>query len=156
MELNERFVRRLEERFATEPDFHAVSGRARVLHQRVEQLPAGQPYDVIISGLPLNNFSVADVEQILAALEKLLRPGGTLSFFEYLAIRPIRAVVSTREQRQRLRGIGEALDRMLSAHEIRRTWVLPNLPPACVHHVRVGTPQPVGCDDLPKHAANGG
>ena len=60
----------------------------------MEDLPADEPYDLIISGLPLNNFSVADVERILEVMHRLLRPGGTLSFFEYIAIRPARALVS--------------------------------------------------------------
>ena len=94
VELNDRFVAHLRERFEREPAFQAVEPRSRVLHQPLETLPADAPYDLIISGLPLNNFSVAAVEEILAAYRRLLRPGGTLSFFEYIAIRRARAVVS--------------------------------------------------------------
>ena len=95
-----------------------------MLHQRVEDLPADAQYDLIISGLPLNNFTVADVEQILAVLLRLLSPGGTLSFFEYIAIRPARALVSGPAERARLRGIGRALASLLGPHEIRRDCVL--------------------------------
>ena len=68
VELNGTFVRQLQGRFETEPLFQAVADRARVLHCPVEELPHDRTYDVIVSGLPLNNFSAGVVEQILAAL----------------------------------------------------------------------------------------
>jgi phospholipid N-methyltransferase len=137
VELNEQFVDRLKERFASEDPFRAVAPRTRILHQSVESLSQDRPYDLIVSGLPLNNFSVADVRSILAALVRLLAPGGMLSFFQYIAIRPARALVSGPAERARLRGIGEALGELLGPNEIRRDWVWPNIPPAWVHHVRV-------------------
>jgi phospholipid N-methyltransferase len=136
VELNEEFVRRLNARFETEPSFQRVASRSRVLHQRVETLADGEPYDVIVSGLPLNNFAVADVEHLLDVLMRLLKPGGTLSFFEYLAIRRARSIVSSGQERARLKGIGRALDKVLNPHEFRCDWVWPNVPPAAVHHVR--------------------
>jgi len=137
VELNQQFVDRLKERFASEDLFRAVAPQTRILHQSVESLSQDQPYDLIISGLPLNNFSVADVRSILAALVRLLAPGGMLSFFQYIAIRPARALVSGPAERARLRGISEALGELLGPNEIRRDWVWPNIPPAWVHHVRV-------------------
>jgi phosphatidylethanolamine/phosphatidyl-N-methylethanolamine N-methyltransferase len=136
VELNETFVRQLRGRFQTEPAFQRVSARSRVLHCPVEELPRHQGYQVIVSGLPLNNFSVADVEHILAALVELLAPGGILSLFEYIAVRQARAIISGRAERARLRGIGQTLRGMLDAHEIRRDAVWWNVPPAWVHHVR--------------------
>jgi phospholipid N-methyltransferase len=139
VELNDEFVRRLNSRFESEPRFRDVASRSRVMHQRVESLEGGEPYDVIVSGLPLNNFAVADVEHILDVLLRLLKPGGTLSFFEYLAIRRARALVTSGEERVRLKGIGRALDKVLTPHEFRCNWVWPNVPPAAVHHVRIAT-----------------
>jgi phospholipid N-methyltransferase len=137
VELNAAFVRRLRERFAAEEPFRSRSTRLRVVHGRLEELPRDGQYDLIVSGLPLNNFAVADVEQILTAYGGLLRPGGVLSFFEYLAIRPARALVSSRLERARLRGVGRLLAQLLGPHEIRRDCIWPNLPPAWVHHVRL-------------------
>lgn len=137
VELNDQFVAHLRECFHSDPHFQPVAERAQVLHCPIEQLPAKPTYDVIVSGLPLNNFSSALVEQILAALTGLLNPQGTLSFFEYIAIRHARALVSSRQERQRLRGISNALNTVLQGNEIRRDWVWPNVPPAWVHHVRM-------------------
>jgi phospholipid N-methyltransferase len=137
VELNDEFVRRLNVRFETDASFRRVAPRSRVLHQRVEALAGEGPYDVIVSGLPLNNFAVADVEHILDVLVGLLRPGGTLSFFEYLAIRRVRSVVSRREERARLQGISRVMSKVLGPYEFRCDWVWSNVPPAAVHHVRL-------------------
>ncbi len=136
VELNDEFVRFLRNRFDSEEPFRRVAARSRVLHQPVEDLLGEGQYDLIISGLPLNNFAVAQVEQILDVLLRLLRPGGTLSFFEYIAIRRARALVSGRQERTRLQGIDQALARVVRPHEVRCDWVWPNVPPACVHHLR--------------------
>jgi phospholipid N-methyltransferase len=137
VELNGRFVERLRHRFQTDATFQFAADRSRVLHCAVEELPRQPTYDLIISGLPLNNFAVADVKEILAALTGLLQPGGTLSFFQYIAIRRARALVSGRAERARLREIGEAMGVLLNAREIRRDWVWLNVPPAWVHHLRL-------------------
>lgn len=136
IELNDNFVAHLGKRFREEPSFRAAADRCEVIHGRLEDLPQDRRYDLIISGLPLNNFTVDSVENILGIYQKLLKPGGTLSFFEYIAIRTVRAVVSNKSERQRLRGIGQALHGVLHHQEIRRDWVWPNVPPAWVHHVR--------------------
>ena len=99
VELNESFVDRLRERFASEPPFREVSTQTRVLCSRVETLDGDQSYDLIVSGLPLNNFSVADVQTILSAFGRLLKPGGVISFFEYVAIRTARGIVSRPKER---------------------------------------------------------
>jgi phospholipid N-methyltransferase len=136
VELNEDFVRHLQRRFESEPAFKAVAQRTQIEHCRLEDLPAEKRYRVIISGLPLNNFAVAEVEKILGIFQRLLAPGGTLSFFEYIAIRRAKAMVSGPQGRARLHGIGKVLNRTLQGREIRRDWVWPNVPPAWVHHVR--------------------
>jgi phosphatidylethanolamine/phosphatidyl-N-methylethanolamine N-methyltransferase len=137
VELNDTFVDRLNRRFVAEPAFQAVADRARVLHCPVEDLPRSDRYDLIVSGLPLNNFAAADVERILATLAELLAPGGTLSFFEYIAVRSARTLISGKTERARLRGIGKALHAVLDGREIRREAVWLNVPPAWVHHVRI-------------------
>ncbi|HVC94790.1 MAG TPA: methyltransferase [Pirellulales bacterium] len=140
VEVNDQFVAHLRGRFRDEPAFAAVADRVTIINGPLEELRREHKYDAIVSGLPLNNFAVADVEQILAAFGELLAAGGTLSFFEYVAVRPARAAVSGRADRRRLRGIGRVLTNTLNGNEIRRDIVWPNLPPAWVHHVRFNLP----------------
>ena len=136
VELNDAFVEQLKRRFRHDPSFQPTADRARVLHCPVEDLPQTDPYDLIVSGLPLNNFAVADVQRILATLIALLAPGGTLSFFEYIAVRTARSLVSGRSERARLDGISHAMHSVLAGQEIRRDAVWLYVLPAWVHHVR--------------------
>jgi phospholipid N-methyltransferase len=136
VELNERFANRLRERITQDAQWQAVAGRVEVVQSSVEEVPEGEPFEVIVSGLPLNNFSVDLVERLLAKMQRLLAPGGTLSFFEYIAIRKAKATLSRRKERVRLRAIGEFLNRHFAEREIRRDQVWANVPPAWVHHLR--------------------
>ena len=143
VEHNGEFVARLRERLADEPASSAVADRVTIHHAGVEELAEDQPYDLIVSGLPLNNFSVEFVREVLAKLERLLAAGGTLSFFEYIAIRRAKALVSGAAQRARLRGIAAALDQLLAEPKSAATTCWANIPPAYVHHVRKAvSPQP--------------
>ena len=136
VELNERFVAHLQERFAREAAFAAVAARTQIHHAPIQDLPGSGEYDVIVSGLPLNNFSVELAESILTAFRRLLAPGGTLSFFEYVAVRPLRTMASGRAERRRLRGLTDLLGTLCREHEFSRQMVVANVPPAWVHHVR--------------------
>jgi phosphatidylethanolamine/phosphatidyl-N-methylethanolamine N-methyltransferase len=136
VELNESFSRQLEMHFRDDPHFRTVADRSRIINSPVEGLPVDKTYDLIISGLPLNNFSAELVESILRKLLQLLKPEGTLSFFEYIAVRRARAIVSGKADRRRLREIGRVLRDVLDGREIRRDAILLNVLPAWVHHVR--------------------
>ena len=136
VELNPSFVECLRERFRTDPAFQPVADRAQVWHSPVEGLPANATYHVIVSGLPLNNFAVDEVAHILDVLRRLAEPGGTLSFFEYIGIRRVKALVTRPAERTRLRGVGQLVDRFLAQYEVRRDWIWPNVPPAWVHHAQ--------------------
>jgi phospholipid N-methyltransferase len=138
VEVNERFVACLREQFRSDPAWAAVADRARVLHCPIEQLPPDGAYQVVVSGLPLNNFAVDEVRRIVEVLGRLAAGGGTLSFFEYMAIRRLKALLSGRVERARLRGIGQVLSELLASREIQRESIWANVPPAWVHHVRFG------------------
>jgi len=136
VELNGNFVNLLKRRFSRERPFRSVADQVRILHQPVQDLIGEEPYDLIISGLPLNNFEVDEVERILDVLRQLLAPGATLSFFEYIAIHKARAALSGSAQRRRLREVARVVGRFLNEGEFRRDCILTNVPPAWVHHVR--------------------
>jgi phosphatidylserine decarboxylase len=136
VERNEEFVDWLKRRFVDWPEMGQVGGRISLLHAAVEELPEDEPFDLIVSGLPLNNFEVDVVQQIFTKLRRLLTAGGTLSFFEYVAIRRVKSLVSPATDRDRLRGISQVFQEQLRGNEVGRDLVLANVPPAWVHHVR--------------------
>lgn len=136
VELNDNFVSHLNARFAQEATFRAAADRSKLLHCRLEDLDGDHCYDHIISGLPLNNFAADEVRQILDTFARLARPGCILSFFEYIAVRKAKRLVSGRRERQRLQDIGDLLGGLAKEREIHRDCVLLNVTPAWVHHIR--------------------
>ena len=138
VELNDQFVALLQERLATEPAFRAVAERTRLHHCPIQEYQAAEPYDFIISGLPLNNFSPELVGEIFGCFFRLLAPNGVLSYFEYMFLRAVRMRLGRRKERERLRGVDQVVSRYLSSYRFRRDWVFCNVPPAWVQHLRRG------------------
>jgi phosphatidylethanolamine/phosphatidyl-N-methylethanolamine N-methyltransferase len=136
VELNPTFATHLRTAFKEKPAYRAAATRCHLIEGSVQQLGQEGEFDLVISGLPLNNFSSEDVQNILQAYAKLLKPGGVLSFFQYILIRPAKMFVSTGPERDRLKGVGDAIEGMLGEREFAREWVWVNVPPAWVHHIR--------------------
>jgi phosphatidylethanolamine/phosphatidyl-N-methylethanolamine N-methyltransferase len=136
VELNPTFAAHLRTAFKEKPHFRAVADRCHIVEGSVQALGRDGQFDLVVSGLPLNNFSPEDVRIILEAYSKLLKPTGILSFFQYILIRPAKMMVSTGSERDRLRGVGAAIEGMLGQREFAREWIWPNVPPAWVHHTR--------------------
>jgi phospholipid N-methyltransferase len=139
VELNPTFAAHLRATFAEKPAFQAVASRCHLVEGSVQQLGPlsdADRFDLVISCLPLNNFSIEEVRDILDAFANLVKPGGVLSFFQYILIRPAKMVLSVGAERTRLKSVGEAIDGVLGEREFARERVWVNVPPAWVHHVR--------------------
>ena len=131
VELNDEFVARLREKLANDPLYRQHADRINIIHDMVQAVPGEQVYDLIVSGLPLNNFQTDVIQSILGTFQRLLVPGGTLSFFEYMFFRAMRSV-----RPGRMKDVSAILQPWLQQHEFRRDWVWINMPSAWVHHVR--------------------
>ena len=106
VELNRRFVDRLQLHLLHDPLFAPYRDQVRVIHSAVEDLPGEGVYDHIVSGLPLNNFPGWQVRQIFQAYRRLLKPDGVLSYFEYVLIRQLKTPFVNRRERRRLYRVG--------------------------------------------------
>lgn len=136
VEINRRFARHLRRQLRQDPLFSAAATRIRVIEDDVANLGGGARYDVIVSGLPLNNFPAATVRALLASMMALLRPGGTLSFFQYVGVRKMKWMFGGPHKRREIREVGQVLNEWLRDHECARDVVPLNVPPAWVHHLR--------------------
>jgi phospholipid N-methyltransferase len=133
VEVNERFVDLLRGRI--EKEWLCHGDQLRVIHSALENLPGEGVYDFIVSGLPINNFPVAQVREIFRVYKRLLKPGGTVSFFEYVLIRQLKSPFVNRRERRRLYGVGRVVERYLRDFQIRRQQVWFNFPPAFARHL---------------------
>ncbi len=134
VEVSDRFVEHLRRLLESDPLLQHVRGQTRLLHGAIEEVDPGEGFDFIISGLPLNNFSAAQVRLILRTLRRLAALGGTLSFFEYLWLRPIRMACAWGRERTRLRGIAAAVAAWHRRYGVGHAVVLRNVPPALVRY----------------------
>jgi phospholipid N-methyltransferase len=137
VEVNRHFIDLLQLRFAQEGRFGRYRDQVRLMHTAVEKLTGEGTYDFIISGLPLNNFSVAQVREIYRVYNRLLKPGGTLTYYEYVFIRQLKTPFSDRRERRRLYRIGRVVGQYIRTYQVRRQRVLMNMPPAVVRHLRL-------------------
>ena len=136
VEINEHFVEVLRRRFAEEPLFQRHAEQVRLIHAPLQEVAGEGVYEFMVSGLPLNNFPLALVRDIFRAYRRLLKPEGVLSYFEYIAIRQLKAAFVNRREQRRLHVLGRVLDRSIRRYQIREQNVFLNMPPAVARHLR--------------------
>src|SRR5207237_9798374 len=74
VEVNRHFIDLLQHRFNHDRKFGWFRDQVDLIHAPVQSLPGEGTYDYIISGLPLNNFPVAQVREIFQVYNRLLKP----------------------------------------------------------------------------------
>jgi phospholipid N-methyltransferase len=138
VEINDRFVAVLERRFAEEPEFQRCRAQARVIHAPLQDVPGAGEYDFMVSGLPLNNFGLGLVDDIFRSYERLLKPDGTLSYFEYVWIRALKTPFVAAGEKARLTALSRILEEKVRRHQVGEDVVLMNVPPAVARHFCFG------------------
>jgi phospholipid N-methyltransferase len=138
VEINADFVAYLGQRFSEDPDFRRRREQSRIMHCPLQEVPGEHGYDFVISGLPLNNFSLDLVEDIYRSYERLLKPDGTLTSFEYVWIRVMKMPFVSVSERTRLLMLTQYLQAKIRRYQIGEEVVFLNVPPAVARHLRFG------------------
>ncbi|HVJ83232.1 MAG TPA: methyltransferase domain-containing protein [Planctomycetia bacterium] len=137
VELNERFVDSLQAKLDHDPKWSPRRDQVELIHGAVENIPAERKFHAVVCGLPFNNFEPELVDQLLGKLLAHLEPGGHLSFFEYLAIRHLKAPFVSARERARLKAVAKVMHGYQNKFEVGLNRIALNVPPAVVHHLRV-------------------
>src|SRR5438309_1799661 len=74
------------------------------------------------------------VREIFADYERLLKPEGVLSYFEYLGIRNLKMLLVGKKERRRLHVLTRMLERRIRTYQIGEERVFFNVPPAVARH----------------------
>lgn len=136
VEMNEAFCRDLEKRLLV-PHRRRRPGVKVALHAAaIEKAELQGPYDLIVCGLPFNNFPPALVRSIFRRMMSLLREGGELAYFEYAGVRTMKGPLVGPSGRKQLKGIARVGESLRRKHKGKRELVLGNLPPAVATHLR--------------------
>jgi phosphatidylserine decarboxylase len=140
VELNSEFVAFLRERFDGDPEFARVREQVNVREMSVTDLDGADQFDYIVSAIPFSNLPPEIVSAILLRYQALLKPGGVLSFIEYVYGRAARIAGAQMLNDDAARTKAEAVENIVAAqaraYEFRRDTVLRNVPPAWVRHWR--------------------
>ena len=136
VEINQKFCRKLEKDLLV--PFRARHPQVGVkLHcAPIEDAELGGNYDVIVCGLPFNNFPPKLMRQIFRRMFELLKENGELVYFEYAGVRVMKGPVMDRAGRARLKRIDAIGKSLRRKHAGSKELVLGNFPPAIAYRLK--------------------
>jgi phosphatidylethanolamine/phosphatidyl-N-methylethanolamine N-methyltransferase len=136
-EISPDFCAKLRTRIANDSSFASMRHRTTIHEGDVLKLPAQPQFNMIISGLPFNNFHPDEVKRFLDHFRAILLPGGILVWFEYVAIRKIQHPFVSKARREQLKGISAVTKEFIQAHQHRQEIIPINFPPARIRHLQI-------------------
>lgn len=129
VEFDANFCKQLQDEFKEYIDNGQVT-----IHQISITEYQANPYDVIISGLPLNAFKSEFVNKILIKYEELAKEGAYISYFEYIALEKIKKAFLCGSDYTNFCSVLKQKKAFTKKHSATSVRVLGNLPPARVQH----------------------
>lgn len=131
-EINGNFMQMLRKRFVNEQPLRTILPRTTFYQGSILDLEPEEKFDFIISTLPFNTLPPAFVDAVLQHYGKLLKPGGIVSYIEYIGGRSLKQI-SNRDPAYEAR---VAVLQRYRPFAFRRAVVLRNVPPSWIHHLR--------------------
>lgn len=127
VEFDKKFVDELTKKYGHIPG-------VTIFHCSILDFPVETKYDYIISGLPLNAFTIDFVENVFTKFSCLAKEDTRLSYFEYIGIPKIKRFLSSPEKQKELDAVLEVKRQFYRAHKLRKKDVFLNVPAARVRH----------------------
>jgi len=137
-EISPEFCKVLRSRISREPVLAGMKNRINVYEGDIRSHNPGQYYDAVVSGLPFNCFQPEEVRGFIEHFRALLKPQGTLTWFEYVAIRKIQSPFVSKARRAQLKGINDVTSSFIRDHQFKQEIIPINFPPARVRQLKFG------------------
>ena len=132
-EINPEFVEILKRDVLSHDNFASAlaARRVRLYDTAVQQLARENPYDFIISGLPLTAFGLHDLRDVFDVVRRSLKPGGVFIITFSNRMFPTKAVRIWKESSDRGRGdlVCSYLEAAGNFTEIKSGFVNPDTSP---------------------------
>ena len=137
-EINERFLTLLIKKLEGNKDYQKHRNRVKFVCCPVQELRRNgvrDRFDIVISSLPFSNFTPETVEEILSLFREITGAKGRLIFFEYLGLRRLSAVFSSRSGKKRIEGVDRVVKEWTEkvsklGGSVDKSVSLLNVPPA--------------------------
>lgn len=139
-EIQPKFVAYLRRRFEKDPAFARVRDQVEIYEGSVVDLEGEGRFDCILSSVPLNTLPPGLVQQLMESYRRLLAPGGTLSYIEYIWIRRLRLAFAVGLPGRPWREAHDILERYIASYQVYRDTVWINVPPGWVRHFHFTRP----------------
>ena len=130
VEINPTFCEQIEKRLLTPFRSRFPDIPIRLHQSPIESADLNGPYDHIVCGLPFNNFDPPLVRSIFKRMLDLLGDDGDLVYFEYAAVRAMKAPLARSKVRAGLKRIDAHGRSLMRRHRGNRQLVVGNIPPA--------------------------
>lgn len=127
IEINPEFCKRLKEKYLKLDNISIHIGS-------ILDWNPDYKYDAIVSSLPFNAFNAKFVKEIYKHYEKITKPGGHISYCEYMALPGIRKMFLAPRAKKILVETLETTANFENKFQVKLDKVYANFPPACVHH----------------------
>lgn len=139
-EINPRFMATVKSRLSEHPRFAEHKANISFFECPAQELPQPEtPFDVVVCALPFTNFSIEVVQEIFERLHALSHDETVMTYYEYIGLRRMGALVAQGEKRSRLIEIDRFFDKKHEHDLIKHERVWLNFLPIHVHTLRVGT-----------------
>ena len=138
VEINQTFCRKLEKDLLKPYRAQHAGVHVKLHCAPIEEADLAGPYDVIVCGLPFNNFPPQLMRQIFRRMFPLLKDNGEIVYFEYAGVRVIKGPVTNSAGRARLKRIGAIGKSLQRKHAGEKELVLGNFPPAIAYRLKGG------------------
>lgn len=130
VEYDHTFCEQLRAEFGHNPNVH--------IHEVSITDFEAAPYDIIVSGLPLNAFGPEFVAQVLKKYEDLSKPGTTVSYFEYIALEKVKKAFLFGTDLQNFAKVLDQKQSFVEKHHATHAHIYGNVPPARVQYCTMG------------------
>ncbi len=136
VELNSDFCKAVESTIITSFRTSNPNITIEVHNSPIEESNLQGTFDVIICGLPFNNFPVQVVNRLFETMLGFLSDGGELVYFEYLGMRGFKRIFGTPTIRENTMERTKDINNRLQQHHGTQVTVWRNIPSCRVVRLR--------------------
>jgi phospholipid N-methyltransferase len=101
-EINPRFMAALKETLEREEVFQRNRDKVEFFEGAAQDIPVGEPYDVIVCALPFVNFDLDTVKEIFAKLKQVSTPETLMTYYEYIGVRKFNQTIGAPARKERI------------------------------------------------------